>query len=104
MSVARDATITTVKNNWFYLTGQHPDFQHLTYDGKCLDDGARLSDYNIKDHSTIQQIINQRPTATRNFMQDLELDHYSDLLETVFASLDQGNLPQGEVLPSNTLY
>lgn len=87
MSVARDATIMTVKNlNWFNHSGQHPNFQQLVYQGELLDDRSTLLSYNIKDHSTIQQIPHQYPTSTRTFMESLELDHYSDLLETVFTS------------------
>ncbi len=71
LTVHQSFTIDTVKTKIYESGGAPNDQQHLIFEGKQLEDGHTLSDYNIQKGAHIHQILRLRggmyhPAAGRN--------------------------------------
>lgn len=95
MDSPKDGTIEVAKEHWHDLTGTLPDQQFWEYNGEVLEDDIALSEYGSEKGISLQRVEQEDKGECMN---ELELDHFSRLLDTVFETFHCGGEPKSEVI------
>lgn len=60
ISITKDTTVSELKNTIYDKERIPPDQQRLIHQGKQLEDHNKLTDYDIKNHTTVHLILRLR--------------------------------------------